>query len=56
MSLDELLQKSDIVTLHCPLTDETRHMIDKEEIGMMKQGAILINAPEGRWWIMKPLR
>ena len=47
VSLDELLQKSDIVTLHCPLTDETRHMIDKEKIGMMKQGAILINAARG---------
>lgn len=47
VSLDELLQKSDIVTLHCPLTDETRHIIDKEKIGMMKQGAILINAARG---------
>lgn len=45
--LEELLQRSDIVSLHCPLTNETRNLLDKEKIGMMKQNAILINAARG---------
>lgn len=45
--LEELLQKSDIVSLHCPLTNETRNLLDKEKIGMMKQNAILVNAARG---------
>jgi phosphoglycerate dehydrogenase-like enzyme len=40
---DELLEESDIVTLHVPLTDETRGMIGREEIAKMKDGAIIIN-------------
>lgn len=47
VGLDELLERSDIVTLHCPLTDETRHLIDGEKIGKMKEGALLINAARG---------
>jgi D-3-phosphoglycerate dehydrogenase len=47
LSLDELLMQSDIVTLHVPLTDETRGMIGERELRSMKRGAILINAARG---------
>lgn len=47
VSLDELLAVSDIVTLHCPLTDETRGLIGKEQIEKMKKTAILINTSRG---------
>jgi D-3-phosphoglycerate dehydrogenase len=46
-SLDELLATSDIVTLHVPLTDETRRMISARELQQMKRGAYLINASRG---------
>ncbi len=45
--LDELLERSDIVTLHCPLTPETRHLIDARAIGRMKAGAMLVNTSRG---------
>lgn len=44
VSLDELLKRSDIVTVHVPLTDATEGMLDKEKIDMMKDDAILLNA------------
>ena len=47
VSLDELLQRADIVILHCPLTDETRGMINAEKLSLMKQSAFLINVARG---------
>lgn len=45
--LDELLAQADIVSLHCLLTDETRHMIGPRELGLMKSTALLINTSRG---------
>ncbi|MGC9318243.1 MAG: NAD(P)-dependent oxidoreductase, partial [Armatimonadota bacterium] len=47
VSLDELLQRSDVVSLHVPLLPATRHMIDREALSKMKQGALLINTARG---------
>ncbi|HEX3952780.1 MAG TPA: hydroxyacid dehydrogenase [Stellaceae bacterium] len=46
-ALPDLLAQSDIVTLHCPLTPETHHMIAAAEFAMMKPSAILVNASRG---------
>lgn len=45
--LDELLRQSDIVSLHCPLTEDTRGLINREAFAKMKEGAILINTSRG---------
>jgi glyoxylate reductase len=45
--LDDLLKESDFVSLHCPLTKETHHLIGKRELGLMKPTAILINTSRG---------
>jgi D-3-phosphoglycerate dehydrogenase len=45
--LAELLKKADLVTLHVPLNDETRHMIGKRELALMKPTAILVNTCRG---------
>ncbi|WP_456437280.1 phosphoglycerate dehydrogenase [Desulfurobacterium sp.] len=45
--LDTLLEKADIITVHTPLTDETRNMITKKEIEKMKNGVILLNIARG---------
>ena len=46
-SFNELLKKSDIITLHVPLTPETKHMISKKNINKIKRGAYLINTARG---------
>ena len=47
MGLEELLQRSDIVSLHCPLTPETYHIIDSDALSTIKRGAMLINTSRG---------
>jgi D-lactate dehydrogenase len=47
MELDELLATSDIVSLHCPLTPESHHLIDERAFDIMKPGAMLINTSRG---------
>lgn len=47
VTLDELWQQSDIISFHCPLTDENYHMVDAETIAKMKKGVILINTSRG---------
>ena len=46
-SLDDLLQRSDVVTLHVPQTPQTAHMIDTEQLARMRPGSVLINASRG---------
>lgn len=46
-SLDELLRKSDFVTLHVPLTPDTKHILNSDRIASMKRGSFLINAARG---------
>ena len=47
VSLDELLENSDYITLHCPLNDQTKYMINKEAIGKMKPSAVIVNTGRG---------
>lgn len=47
VALIDLLQKSDIISLHCPLTDLSHHLINSETLEMMKQGTMLINTSRG---------
>ena len=47
VELPELFEKSDIISLHCPLTEETRHIINAESIAMMKKGVTIINTSRG---------
>ena len=47
VELDELLEKSDVISLHCPLTEETHHMINDDAVEKMKQGVVIINTSRG---------
>lgn len=47
VSLDELMKQSDIISLHCPLTEETKYLINKETIALMKDNVYLINTSRG---------
>ena len=46
--MDQVLNESDIISLHCPLTPETHHIINKKTLGKMKKGAMLINTSRGK--------
>ena len=47
VAFSDVLERSDVVTLHCPLTDDTRNLIDRPEFQMMKREALLINTARG---------
>jgi len=55
VSQEELLRRSDIVVLHCPLNDSTRGMIDREKLAMMKPTALLVNVARGPVVVAKDL-
>jgi D-3-phosphoglycerate dehydrogenase len=45
--LDDLLRRSDVVSVHCPLTGETRHLLDEAKLSLMKPTAYLVNTARG---------
>ena len=45
--LDELFAASDVISFHCPLTEETRHMVSRETVEKMRKGVVLINTSRG---------
>ncbi len=47
VSLNELYKRSDLISLHCPLTDDNRHMINADAISKMKDGVVLVNTSRG---------
>lgn len=47
VSLDELWEKSDVISLHCPLFPATKHMVNKDSIAKMKDGVLLVNSSRG---------
>jgi glyoxylate reductase len=47
VSLEELLQKSDVISMHCPMTNETYHLLDESAMKKMKNGAIILNTARG---------
>lgn len=47
VTMDELLEKSDVISLHCPLTDENKYLINKDSIAKMKKGVIILNTSRG---------
>ena len=48
-TLAELLVQSYVVSLHCPLTPETRHLINRETLARMPAGSYLVNTSRGAW-------
>ncbi len=47
VSLEELFKSADVISLHCPLTSDTRHLINQKTIAMMKKGVYLVNTSRG---------
>jgi D-3-phosphoglycerate dehydrogenase len=47
VEFDALLKDSDVITIHVPLTEETHHMIGKNELGLMKRTAVIVNTSRG---------
>ncbi len=47
VSMDDLWQRSDIISFHCPLTDENHHIVNKDSIAKMKKGVVIINTSRG---------
>lgn len=47
VSLEELFERSDILSLHCPLTEETNHLINAQTIARMKEGVVIVNTSRG---------
>ena len=47
VELDEIFEKSDVISLHCPLTDETHHLIDADALNRCKKGVIILNTSRG---------
>ena len=47
VDIDELCRRSDIITLHCPLNEGTRHIINKERIALMKKSVVIVNEARG---------
>ncbi|MBR1659337.1 MAG: 2-hydroxyacid dehydrogenase [Oscillospiraceae bacterium] len=47
VSLDRLFSESDVISLHCPLTEETRHLIDAAAVEKMKKGVVIVNTSRG---------
>lgn len=47
VSFDELCQRSDVISLHCPLTPDTYHLVNEQTINLMKQGVMIINTSRG---------
>ncbi len=47
VDLPEIWEKADIISFHCPLTDETRHMVNRDSIAKMKKGVVLVNTSRG---------
>ena len=47
VSMDELLKNSDVISLHCPLTEETKNIVNRDTIAKMKDGVIIINTSRG---------